>query len=66
MPYVRSMAHDTRLEIRMPAQRRQELDRLADEVGVPISTLMRLATTRLIEDRQELLEMFGATEGRAA
>jgi len=53
------MPESVRLEIRMPVHCRDELMQLADEADVSIGWLMRLAATRLLDDRQSLLEAIG-------
>jgi hypothetical protein len=49
------MTNDSRLEVRVPAQQRQELVQLARDTGLSVPGLVRLATQRLLEDRQSLL-----------
>jgi hypothetical protein len=49
------MANDARLEIRVPAQQRQELVQLARDTGLTVPGLVRLATQRLLDDRASLL-----------
>jgi hypothetical protein len=44
-----------RFEISLPADRRRELDALAGEVGISASDLARLAITRLLNGRNELV-----------
>lgn len=56
------MTNDSRLEVRVPAQQRQELVQLAQDTGLSVLPgLVRLATQRLLEDRQSLL---GPASGR--
>ena len=56
----RTMTNDARLEIRLPTQHRLKLDRLAEETGLTVGTLMRLAAMRLVHDgRRTLLELVG-------
>jgi hypothetical protein len=49
------LINDTRLEIRVPAQQRQALLQLARDTGLTVPGLVRLATTRLLDDRLSLL-----------
>jgi hypothetical protein len=49
------MANDARLEVRVPAQQRQELVQLAQATGLTVPGLVRLATQRLLDDRASLL-----------
>jgi hypothetical protein len=49
--------NDTRLEIRMPAQRRRELDELASEVGLSAADLTRLSIRWLLEHRDALFKL---------
>jgi hypothetical protein len=44
------------LDVRVPAQQRAELQRLAKETGVTVPGLIRLATQRLLNDRASLLQ----------
>jgi hypothetical protein len=44
-----------RLEVRVPAQQRQELLQLAADTGLSVPGLVRLATQRLLADRASLL-----------
>jgi hypothetical protein len=48
--------YDTRLEVRVPADRRRELEQLAAETGLSVAGLIRLATRRLLDDRASLLK----------
>jgi hypothetical protein len=50
------LKHDARLEIRMPAARRRELDELADEAGLSAADLARLGIRWLLEHRDVLLK----------
>jgi len=50
------MTNDSRLDVRVPAQQRAELQRLAKETGVTVPGLIRLATQRLLNDRASLLQ----------
>ena len=50
-------ANDTRFEFKLPAQRRAELDSLADEAGLTASDLARLAIRRLLDQRAEVLQL---------
>ena len=47
--------NDTRIEVRVPAQQRQELVQLARDTGLTVPGLVRLATQRLLDDRASLL-----------
>jgi hypothetical protein len=49
------LINDSRLDVRVPAQQRQELVQLARDTGLSVPGLVRLATQRLLEDRQSLL-----------
>jgi hypothetical protein len=60
------MTNDARLEIRIPAQQRQELLQLARETGVTVPGLVRLATRRLLEDRSSLLREARTDEANGA
>jgi hypothetical protein len=54
-----------RFEIQLPAERRAELDSLADEIGTNAADLARLAIIRLLANRNELLgrrEVAASTE----
>jgi len=42
--------NESRIDVRIPAQRRQELDRLSEDTGLSVCDLIRLATQRLIND----------------
>jgi len=53
------MTNATRFEIKLPAERRAQLDARADEAGVSASDLARLAIGKLLEDRQVVLSMPG-------
>jgi len=46
---------DNRIEVRVPAQQRQELVELAQATGLTVPGLVRLATQRLLDDRASLL-----------
>jgi hypothetical protein len=46
---------DNRIEVRVPAQQRQELVQLARDTGLTVPGLVRLATQRLLDDRASLL-----------
>jgi len=46
---------DNRIEVRVPAQQRQELVQLARDTGLKVPGLVRLATQRLLDDRASLL-----------
>ena len=46
---------DNRIEVRVPAQQRQELLQLARDTGLTVPGLVRLATQRLLDDRASLL-----------
>jgi hypothetical protein len=64
-PYPYRMAqNDTRFEFKLPAQRRAELDNLADEAGLTASDLVRLAIRRLLEQRAAILKLAGGGDGR--
>jgi hypothetical protein len=45
------MNNDARLEVRLPAKRRAQLDAMADEAGLSPAALARLAIARLLEER---------------
>jgi hypothetical protein len=47
--------NDARIEVRVPAQQRLELVRLARDTGLTVPGLVRLATQRLLDDRASLL-----------
>jgi hypothetical protein len=49
------MKNDSRLEVRLPSQQRQQLEQLAQDSGVTVPGLVRLATQRLINNRESLL-----------
>ena len=49
MPQFDGM-NDARLEVRLPHERREQLDRMAEASGLTAPTLARLAIGRLIED----------------
>ena len=55
MGRVRPHINDSRLEIRVPASQRCELEQLAKDAGVSLGGLVRLAARRLLENRQVLL-----------
>ncbi|MFZ2078308.1 MAG: hypothetical protein WAV38_16965 [Xanthobacteraceae bacterium] len=46
---------DNRIEVRVPAQQRERLVRLARDTGLTVPGLVRLATQRLLDDRASLL-----------
>jgi hypothetical protein len=48
--------HSARLEIRLTAQRRRELDELADEAGLSASDLARLGIRWLLDHPNVLLK----------
>jgi predicted DNA-binding protein len=56
--------NDTRFEFKLPAQRRAELDSLADEAGLTASGLVRLAIRRLLEERNAVLKLAGGGNGK--
>jgi hypothetical protein len=57
------MTNDARLEIRLPSQHRVELDRLAEQTGLSVGDLMRMAAMRLVhDDRRTLLDLVGKQE----
>jgi hypothetical protein len=58
--------NDSRIEIRVPAQQRQELVGLARDTGLTVPGLVRLATRRLLDDRASLLRGSRAEDDRAA
>jgi predicted DNA-binding protein len=45
------MANDTRLEVKLSAERRQQLNALAHESGISSAGLARMAIVQLIETR---------------
>lgn len=49
--------NDTRLEIRMPAERRRKLGELANEVGLSAVDLTRLSIRWLLEHRDVLFKL---------
>jgi hypothetical protein len=49
--------NDTRFEFKLPAQRRAELDNLADQAGLTASDLARLAIRRLLDEREVVLKL---------
>lgn len=49
------MKNDSRLDFRVPAPQRQELEQLAKDTGLTVPGLMRLAARRLLDDRASLL-----------
>jgi hypothetical protein len=49
------MTNDSRLDIRLPHQQRAELVQLARDTGLTLPSLVRLATARLLNDREGLL-----------
>jgi hypothetical protein len=49
------LINDARLEVRVPAQQREQLVRLARDTGLTVPGLVRLATQRLLDDRASLL-----------
>jgi len=55
---------DSRLDVRVPAQQRRELEQLAKDAGVSVGGLVRLATQRLLNDRGSLLH--GSQQHEAA
>jgi hypothetical protein len=65
-PQITYMANDARLEVRIPAQQRQELVRLAQDTGLTVPGLVRLATQRLLDDRTSLLRGSSVEDDRAA
>ena len=50
------MNNDARFELRLPAQRRAQLEALADETGLSSADLARLAIGRLLDDRAIILK----------
>jgi hypothetical protein len=64
-PHIGRMNKPRRFEIQLPAERRAELDSLADEIGTNAADLARLAIIRLLANRNELLgrrEVAASTE----
>lgn len=59
------MKNDSRLDFRVPAHQRQELERLAEDTGLSVPGLMRLAAQRLLQDREALLRGSGRSEAAA-
>lgn len=51
------MRHDARLEIRMPAAKRRELDELAADTGLTSADLARIGIRWLLAHRETLLRM---------
>jgi hypothetical protein len=49
------ITNDSRLDVRVPASQRRELEQLAKDAGVSVGGLVRLATQRLLNDRGSLL-----------
>jgi len=57
---------DNRIEVRVPAQQRQELVQLARDTGLTVPGLVRLATQRLLDDRASLLRGSNSEREEAA
>ena len=55
--------HDARLEIRMPAASRRELDQLANEVGLSTADVVRISIRRLLQNPEALLRLSQASDG---
>jgi hypothetical protein len=51
------MRHDARLEIRLPAAKRRELDELAADTGLTSADLARIGIRWLLAHRKILLRM---------
>jgi len=49
------MRCDTRLEIKLPAESRRELHKLADEIGLSSADLVRLGIRYVLSHRDALL-----------
>jgi predicted DNA-binding protein len=49
--------NDAKFAIRLPAQRRFQLDALAERTGIPAGSLLRLALVWLLEHHDVLLEL---------
>jgi predicted DNA-binding protein len=47
--------NEARFEIRLPADRRRELDELAEVTGLPAAALVRLAICQMLTQRSVLL-----------
>jgi hypothetical protein len=60
------MTNDSRIDVRIPAQRRRELELLAEDAGLSLGGLVRLAARRLLEDRELLLKSRAGSGERAA
>jgi hypothetical protein len=56
------MNNDARFELRLPTQRRAQLEALADETGLSAADLARLAIGRLLDDRKVILKFSQRTE----
>jgi predicted DNA-binding protein len=50
------MDQSTRFELRLPRERRRELDALADKCGLSSADVVRLAVRRLLNDPGVLLQ----------
>jgi hypothetical protein len=53
---VGAMTNDARMEFRLPALRRRELDELAEQAGLSSADLVRLGIKWLLEHREVLLK----------
>jgi hypothetical protein len=59
------MTNDSRLDYRVPARQREELEQLAKDTGLSVPSLMRLAAQRLLADRASLLGQQQSREANA-
>jgi hypothetical protein len=61
-PYIVRMNNDARFELRLPVQRRPQLEALADETGLSSADLARLAIGRLLANPEVILKFSQPTE----
>jgi predicted DNA-binding protein len=54
VPYVCRMSDTARFELRLPAERRRELDALARETGLSAADIVRLSIKQMLERRDVL------------
>jgi antitoxin component of RelBE/YafQ-DinJ toxin-antitoxin module len=56
------LAHDARIDLRIPSRWRKELDQLADEVGLSATDVCRLGLRYLLNHRDRLVKMMDHKE----
>jgi hypothetical protein len=63
--HLTGMKFDSRFEVRLQAHQRDELQELANDAGMSVAAITRLAVKRLLRDREALLHEGKRKEARA-